>query len=76
MIRFCHFCGGHIPEEVLKKSKKARFCKDACRVSDMNDRKEQRKTLRRSKGQCPTCGRKMPKQKQEGPITRVSEVTQ
>lgn len=76
MIRYCHFCGGAMPEEILRKSKKARFCKEACRFADLAERRAAKKALRRSQGKCPTCGRKRPQPKQEAPITRELEALQ
>lgn len=76
MTRYCYMCGSPIAEERLKKSAKTKYCKDACRFGDRRERTLAKRAARASKGQCPTCGHRIGKKKQEDGNARVHEIAQ
>jgi predicted nucleic acid-binding Zn ribbon protein len=74
VTRYCFFCGKPIPVERLRKNRKTRFCTDECRAGDRNDARERKRAERLARGACVSCGRKLPRGKQEGGLARVQTV--
>lgn len=77
MRRFCVFDGKEIPPERLTKRfiAKVRFCSDACRVAERDERKLANKQYKLRGLICPMCGRTGRRKKQDAPNPRVETVS-